>query len=89
MISERQLGLDPERTNIKLGPFGLEEGFEGRAAEFVEILRAEVGQLVLFDVAPEIFDRVEFRGISRQLLKVDGATEGFDIGANLLRPVGA
>ncbi len=36
MISEGKLGLDPKRLNIGLGPFGLEEGFESRAAELVK-----------------------------------------------------
>src|SRR5713226_3149270 len=37
-------------------------------AELAKIARAEVGQLVMFPVAPDVFDRIEFRGVGRQAL---------------------
>jgi hypothetical protein len=35
-------------------------------AELGEIARTEIGQLVVFPVTPNIFDRIEFRGIGWQ-----------------------
>lgn len=49
LISKRELGLDPERANIGLGPFGLEEGLECGAAKFMEVFRAEVGPQAIPD----------------------------------------
>ena len=37
-------------------------------AELSEIARAEVGQLVTFPVAPDVFHRIEFRHVGRQPL---------------------
>src|SRR6266849_1959946 len=37
-------------------------------AALAEIARAEVGQLVMFRVAPDVFDRIEVRGVGRQAL---------------------
>jgi hypothetical protein len=37
-------------------------------AEVGEIVETEVGKLVLFPVTPDLLDRIEFRGVSRQPL---------------------
>jgi hypothetical protein len=40
-------------------------------AELGEVARAEVGQLVLFPVAPDVFQRIEFRRVGGQVCELD------------------
>ena len=63
----------PERSDIVLGAFGFEESLTCGGTEFDQILGAEVGQFMLFDVAPQIFYWVEVRCVGGQLLGDDFA----------------
>ena len=56
-------------------------------AELSEIARAEVGQLVMFPVAPNIFDRIEFWSIGRQPLGGEPAPLCADEFADQPRPM--
>jgi len=38
-------------------------------AELGEVARAEVGKFVIFPVTPDVFDRIEFWGVTRQPLE--------------------
>ena len=42
-------------------------------AELTEVTRAEVRQLVMFPIAPDVFHRIEFRGIGRQVVQRQAA----------------
>jgi len=47
----------------------------GGAAQLGKVLRAEVGQFMLLAISPDIFDRIEFRGIGWQTLQMDAAVQ--------------
>jgi hypothetical protein len=42
-------------------------------AELTEVMRAEVRQLVMFPITPDVFHRIEFRGIGRQVVQRQAA----------------
>jgi len=58
-----------------------------RHAQLGEILRAEIGQLVLLAVTPNVFDRVQFRRVGRQVFEMDLAVEIPHELAHCLTPV--
>jgi hypothetical protein len=41
------------------------------AAELIQVFGAEIGELMLFPIAPEVLDRVELRGIGWQIVDLD------------------
>jgi len=43
----------------------------GSTAQLGEVFWAQIGQLMLFAVAPDVFHRVKFRRVSRQKLQMD------------------
>ena len=45
----------------------------GVIAELTEVMRAEVGQLVMFPITPDVLHRVEFRGVGRQVVQRQAA----------------
>jgi len=47
------------------------QGVGGPTGELPEIVGAQVGQLMLLPVAPQVLHRVEFRGISRETFHPD------------------
>ena len=51
----------------------------GPAGELPEIAGAQVGQLVLFPVTPEILNRIEFWGISRKTFHPDFTVQTFEV----------
>ena len=59
----------------------------GSSIQLDEILGAKIGQIIAFDVAPEVFDWIEFRRVGGQLLNLDPLTTGFDMGFDLLGPM--
>jgi len=58
------------------------QGMGGPAGELPEITGAQVGQLVLFPVTPEILHRVKFWGISRETFHPDFALQAFQVRAH-------
>ena len=60
----------------------------GPAGELPEIAGAQVGQLVLFPVPPEVLYRVEFRGISWETFNPDFAMQAFQVRPHQLAAVG-
>lgn len=71
MTSDSQAGLLPERGDQ--GGTAL-HGFEascGERLDFVHRVAAQVGQFVLLGISPDIFRRVQFRGIARQVFHHD------------------
>lgn len=61
--SQSQLGLFPEcRDECRSLLHGLEL-VPGGVAEVIETVGAEVGQAVLLEIGPEVFHRVESRGV--------------------------
>lgn len=45
----------------------------GLIAELGEIAGTEIGQLVMFLITPDVFHRIEYRGVTRQPLKREAA----------------
>ena len=50
------------------------ERLAGGPAELGKILRAQIGQFMLLAISPDVFHRVEFRSVSRQILQKDLST---------------
>jgi hypothetical protein len=42
-------------------------------AELAEVMRAEVRQLVMFPITPDVLHRIEFRGVGRQVVQRQAA----------------
>lgn len=66
---ERSACFQKARTSV--GASHLAELSAGFGSEFKQVLGTEVGQGVLLQVSREVFDRVEFGGVSGQLRQVD------------------
>ena len=69
--SQRKFGRFPEGADERRSAFHATELWAGLGSEFKQVFGTEVGPGVLFQVAPEVFNRVEFRGVSGQLRQVD------------------
>jgi hypothetical protein len=70
--------LLPECGDKGLAALRAFEFAAGINTEFGEIPGAETRQLMMLPVAPEIFNRVQLRGLRRQELQLDGTSLGFD-----------
>src|SRR5579884_970471 len=77
-ISE-QLGLLPEGADQCLSALHRAQPTAGVMLELGEVLRAEVGHRMPLEVGPDVFDRVEFWGVRRQVLEGNGPTLGFHV----------
>lgn len=84
-LRSKKFGLFPEGGD-QLGPSGFAadspERLRGKVAELPDIFRAEVGQFVLLPVGPEIFDRIEFGSVGRQVGHRDAIAMGFHVAAH-------
>lgn len=49
-------------------------------AQLPAVLDEEIGDLVFLEVSPEVFDRVEFRGVGGQAFEPEAAARGADSG---------
>src|SRR6266550_4574209 len=79
MTLNRQFGLLPERGDE---PRSALHGFEpvaGEGAHLADAVQAEIGQLALLHVAPDVLDRVEFRRVRGQSFQDQVPVERFDI----------
>jgi hypothetical protein len=47
------------------------QSLTGPSAELTEVVGAEVGQLVMFPVAPDVLHRIEFGRVGRQVCELD------------------
>ena len=66
----------PERANQPRALAHAGQGSAGIVTELSKVPRAEVGQLMLLPVPPEVFDGVELRRIRRQVLECQAAALG-------------
>src|SRR5208283_2990331 len=67
MISP-QFSLLPEGDDQRGSAAHPPQGTGGAQAQFPAMMSTEVGQLVLFEVPPDVLGRVQFGGIGRQIL---------------------
>ena len=56
--------------------------------ELPQIFRTDVGKFVMFQVRPDVFDRVQFGGVSRQAFDVNSSAQSADIFGDDLATVG-
>src|ERR1017187_3740323 len=66
-------GADQGGSALHRAPAVASAGFQ-----IGEVSGAAVGQLMVFEMSPDVFGGVEFRGIGRELLDLDRALEGFE-----------
>ena len=64
------------------------QGMGSPAGELPEIAGAQIGQLVLFPVPPEVLYRVKFRGIGGDTFHPDFALQAFQVRTHELAAVG-
>ena len=72
-MGSKQFGLGEEGCDEPRATFPATDALErltGGVAEFPDVLGAEVGQFMLFPIAPQILDGIEFRGVGGQSLGV-------------------
>ncbi len=79
--------LPLERTHQRRAPAHAPQGAARLIAELGEVARAEVGKLVMFPVTPDVFHRIEFRGVTRQPLDREPAPLRADKLGDQPRPV--
>ena len=66
MASERQLSLFPERANERWSPLHGLEPITGELTDFADGVEGQIGDLMLLEIGPDGFNRIEFGGVGRQ-----------------------
>src|SRR6266851_4765043 len=66
MMSERQSRVPQEAEGERRPSAKAREAGPQRSAQREDVDRAEVGQFATFDVAPDLFDGIQFRSVARQ-----------------------
>ncbi len=64
------------------------QGMGSPTGELPEVTGAQVGQLVLLPVTPEVLDRVKFRGIGWETFHPDFTVQAFQVRTHELAAVG-
>jgi hypothetical protein len=68
ILSKREAGLVEEgKAQLLRAAHALHPSVESRGG-LAKIRSAEIGELLAFDVSPQVFDGIEFRGIAGQPL---------------------
>lgn len=79
MTLYRQLGLLPECSDELGSALHRLESVACEAAYFADSVQAEIGQLALLHVAPNVLDRIEFGRVGGQSFQEQVPVERFDI----------
>ena len=74
--SKRKLGLFPEGADEGRARLTAAKSAADLMREFPQVRSAEVGQSVLFEMSPDVFDGVEFGRIGRELCEGGGPPTG-------------
>jgi hypothetical protein len=77
--SQRNLCLLPEGSDQSGPALAAPQLSLGLPTQVGNIFGTEAGQRVAFEMAPDVFDRVEFRGVSRQACQSDAAVRSLDV----------
>src|SRR5882762_613616 len=64
--SQRKLGLLPEGADQGGAALTAPQLSPGFFSQMPEVLGTEIGQGMAFEMAPDVFDRIELRSVSRQ-----------------------
>ena len=83
MASERQLSLFPERANERWSSLHGLESVAGELTDFADGVEAQIGDLMLLEIGPDRFNRIEFGGVGRQARNRDMSVQFFQPGADL------
>jgi hypothetical protein len=70
-IASKQLRLLPEGSHQSRAPTHPAQGFASGPTQLAKVLWAEIGQVMLLAVSPDVFHWVEFRRIGRQELQLN------------------
>lgn len=83
MTSERQLSLFPERGDQRRSSLHGLEPIAGELTDFADGVEAQIGNLMLLEIRPDRFNRIEFGGVGRQACNRDMSVQLFEAGADL------
>ena len=78
-MSKRQLCLLPERADQARTPLHRAQPLACKGRQFGKALRAQVGHLVLLQMAPDVFGGVELGRVGGKELDVNSPFERFDV----------
>src|SRR5882672_1716219 len=79
MTLNRQFGLLPERGDELASALHRLEPVACEGAYFADSVQAQIGQLALLHVAPDVLDRVEFWRVGGQSFQDEVPVERFDV----------
>src|SRR6266516_110751 len=82
MTSDRQLSLFPACSNDARAALHWIQAVARVGADPGDRLQAQVGELSLLHVRPDVFDRVEFWGIRRKSFENELVAAGLDVAAH-------
>ena len=83
MTSERQLSVFPERANERWSPLHGLEPITGELTDFADGVEAQIGDLMLLEIGPDRFNRIEFGGVGGQVRNRDMFVQLFQPGVDL------
>src|ERR1022692_4064934 len=86
---ELQLSLLPERPDQSRTPLHGAQAVARSALQVVEVRGAAVGELVVLEMTPDVFGRIQFRGVGGQLLDLHGAVQRLQVLAHERRAMGS
>src|ERR1019366_8660366 len=86
-MSELQLSLMPERPDQGWAPLHGTKAVASTGLQIAEARCAAVGELVVLEMAPDVFGRIKLGRVRGQLFDLDGAVQCFQIVADEGRPV--
>src|SRR5271163_4476162 len=76
---ELQLSLLPERPDQGRTSLHGTQAIARAALQVVDVCGAAVGQLVMLQMSPNVFGRIQFRCVGGQLLDLNRAVQGFQV----------
>ena len=83
MTSERKLCLLPERGNQRWSALHGFEPITGELTDFADGVEAQIGNLMLLEIGPDRFNRIEFGGVGWQARHRNMSVQFFQPGADL------
>ena|SRR5450631_1080802 len=86
---ELQLSLLPERPDQGRTSLHGAQAVARSALQVVEVRGAAVGELVVLEITPDVFGRIQFRGVGGQLLDLHSAVQRLQALANERRAMGS
>jgi hypothetical protein len=79
MTLSKQFRLPPECRDERAAALHRTQIAAGKLSQIGQVASAVVGHGVMFQVAPDVFDWIELRGIGRQILQGDVSVQAVDV----------